>query len=401
MTHIPKSTIYAAIIVSCSFVTAAVTVKADESDEKLWKKLDITQDGWLDGTELKGGWSAFDTDGDKEVTKAEFMAGRAKERNAATPKDLAQDAASVFKRLDTSGNGYLTGTELDGENALSLDVNNDKVVTLEEFTAGYTGPKPLATKNLTGTIKQQKATPSSQKPDRTHVPSKTNLASSAVQPVPAKMINGKPEGLYYMQKYWIATRYLEKSCWYFAPDGTFYENLTEGFSPQDLKDHKGLKGSYKANKGNLEVTWSNGNTSKGELEIVPGGFNWDTGMFLPVEPLASGKKVDGLYEGGTSFGTSYGGGGNSTIVSKTLRLDADGTYAMSGVASLQSTDGVSQAKVGGQSQVDGKWKLDGYILFLTNADGTSARHVILPFYDQANPAYPERLFVGGTVYKRK
>lgn len=59
MTRIPKSTIYAAIIVSCSFVTAVGIVKADESDEKLWKKLDITQDGWLDGTELKGGWSAF------------------------------------------------------------------------------------------------------------------------------------------------------------------------------------------------------------------------------------------------------------------------------------------------------------------------------------------------------
>ena len=211
------------------------------------------------------------------------------------------------------------------------------------------------------------------------------------------MVSGKPQGLYYMQKMWIATRYLEKSCWYFAPDGKFYENLSSGFSPADLDSHKGPKGTYKAGRGTLEVTWSDGKSSKSELEIVPGGFNWDTGMFMPVEPFSAGKSIAGSYEGGTSLG----GGGNSIIVSKSLRLDADGTYAMSGISSLSSTSNGTQAKVGGQSDANGRWILDGFVLRLTSSDGASSQHIAFPFDDEKTPAYPDRLFVGGTMYKRQ
>ena len=225
----------------------------------------------------------------------------------------------------------------------------------------------------------------------------SQAAAKAVQPAPAKMVNGKPEGLYYMQKMWIATRYLEKSCWYFAPDGKFYENLTAGFSPAELDAHKGSKGTYKAGRGTLEVTWSDGKSSKADLEIVPGGFNWDTGMFMPVEGFKSGKSVTGAYEGGASFS----GGNSSIIVSKTLRLDADGTYSMSGISSLTSTSDGTQAKVGGQSDAKGRWTLDGFVLHLTGSDGVSSKHIAFPFDDEKTPIYPDRLFVGGTMYKRQ
>lgn len=211
------------------------------------------------------------------------------------------------------------------------------------------------------------------------------------------MVNGKPEGLYYMQKYWIATRFLEKSCWYFAPDGKFYENLSTGFSPADLEAHKGSKGTYKADGGNLEVIWSDGKSSKGELEIVPGGFNWDTGMFAPVEEFTKGKSLVGSYEGGASLG----GGGNSVIVSKSLRLDEDGTYTMSGISSLSSTSNGTQAKVGGQSDTSGRWSLNGFVLQLTKSDGVSEKHIAFPFDDDKTPTYPDRLFIGGTIYKRQ
>ena len=55
-------------------------VGADMDDDTLWKRLDITQDGWLDGKELEGGWIRFDNDGDGEVSKREFIDGRTKER---------------------------------------------------------------------------------------------------------------------------------------------------------------------------------------------------------------------------------------------------------------------------------------------------------------------------------
>ena len=53
------------------------------ADDALWKKLDWNPDGWLDGKELEGGWIKFDADGNGEVTRAEFLAGRARERRAA------------------------------------------------------------------------------------------------------------------------------------------------------------------------------------------------------------------------------------------------------------------------------------------------------------------------------
>lgn len=220
--------------------------------------------------------------------------------------------------------------------------------------------------------------------------------AKVTQPAPAKIVNGKPQGLYYMQKLWIATRYLEKSCWYFAPDGQFYENLSTGFSPAELAAHKGPKGTYKAGAGDLEVTWSDGKSSKAKIEIVPGGFNWDTGMYLPVDAFAAGKSLAGSYEGGTSFG----GAGNAVIVSKSLRLDENGTYSMSGVSSISATSDGTQAKAGGQSEASGRWSLDGFVLRLNGSDGTAVQHIAFPLDDKKTPVYPDQLFVGGTVYKR-
>lgn len=225
----------------------------------------------------------------------------------------------------------------------------------------------------------------------------SNPKSKLVQPVPAKMVNGRPEGLYYMQKMWIATRFLEKSCWYFAPDGTFYENLNTGFSPDDLKAHKGSKGTYKVSGSMMEVTWSDGQSSKAEVEIVPGGFNWDTGSYLPVESFAAGKSIVGSYEGGASIG----GGSNSVIVSKSLRLEADGRYTMSGITTATSTSNGTQARVGGESEAQGSWQLDGFSLTLVQSNGTTAQHIAFPFDDEKTPVYPDRIFVGGTMYKKQ
>lgn len=49
-------------------------------DEALWKKLDWNPDDVLDGKELEGGWVKYDLDKNGEVSKVEFLAGRAKER---------------------------------------------------------------------------------------------------------------------------------------------------------------------------------------------------------------------------------------------------------------------------------------------------------------------------------
>ncbi len=76
-----------------NFCSEAVAQVVAPQDAELWKQLDITEDGWLSGTELQDGtWLKYDTDGDKEVTKDEFMAGRAKEKNKT-------NAAPVGKKI--------------------------------------------------------------------------------------------------------------------------------------------------------------------------------------------------------------------------------------------------------------------------------------------------------------
>ena len=80
------STVCTALILATSGTTHANIAQTTADDEKRFKRADITEDGWLSGTELQSGWLKYDTDGNKEVTRAEFLTGRAKERGAAGPK---------------------------------------------------------------------------------------------------------------------------------------------------------------------------------------------------------------------------------------------------------------------------------------------------------------------------
>ena len=201
-------------------------------------------------------------------------------------------------------------------------------------------------------------------------------------------------GLFYMQKYWIATRNLEKAIWYFAPDGNAYFNPDIGLAPDQLAQLKSAnKGPYQVSGGELSVTWGDGQTSSGPLEIVDGGFNWDTGMFLPVKPFTDAAQLVGGYEGGSSVTFS----GNSSIVVKALELRADGSFSWEGSASFQ-TDGMN---TGGQSSTSGRWQLEGYSLVLTADNGSVVRGISFPLDDEATPVNPDRMYFAGIAYAKK
>ena len=57
---------------------------APADDQADFRRRDINQDGWLDGTETAG-LEPYDTNADREITWAEFQAGRAKERGGVLP----------------------------------------------------------------------------------------------------------------------------------------------------------------------------------------------------------------------------------------------------------------------------------------------------------------------------
>lgn len=98
---------------------AALFVKFDDGDRALSKD------------EIGGyPWLRYDTDADGVVDKAEFLLGRAQDRRNAK---LAPSTAESFALLDWTNDGKLSGAELDGELWLSFDADGDKTVTKAEY----------------------------------------------------------------------------------------------------------------------------------------------------------------------------------------------------------------------------------------------------------------------------
>lgn len=219
-------------------------------------------------------------------------------------------------------------------------------------------------------------------------------ASATAQTVAPVYTTNQISGLFYMQKYWIATRNLEKAVWYFAPDGNAYLNPETGFSPADLAAvDSSNKGPYSVSGGRMSVQWGDGQKSEAEIEIVDGGFNWDTGMYLPVAPFESAGDLVGSYEGGSSVRFS----GSSTILVKSLTLNADGSFNWEGTSSFTN----DTVRTGGQSVTTGKWSISGYVLALTADDGKVVRGITFPLDDEATALKPDRMYFSGVSYAKK
>lgn len=225
-------------------------------------------------------------------------------------------------------------------------------------------------------------------------PGGTDVAG-AEQPPAARVVNGRPEGLFLMTRYWIATQHLETGVWYFAPGGAVYEGLENGFSPADLAAHEGRRGTARADGQTLTVTWADGSTSRGEVQQSAGdaGFGWDGALFGPAPPF-DGRSVAGTYGGGTSVTFS----GSTSSSASTLDLRPDGTYSQSGIASFTG-GGYSTGSEGAPET--GTWSVAGYTLTLRPADGRVVRRIAFPWDSEDTPAYPDRLYAGGLMFVRQ
>lgn len=106
--------------------------------------------------------------------------------------------------------------------------------------------------------------------------------AAADQPATARWTSGVPVGLYFMTRFWLPTNSLEMSVWYFAPDGTVYESLTDGFSASDLAGHKGRHGRAALAADRLEITWADGKTAGSKFSPDKTRDDWDAGIFTAV-----------------------------------------------------------------------------------------------------------------------
>lgn len=223
-------------------------------------------------------------------------------------------------------------------------------------------------------------------------------------PAPAQLTANGPVGLFFMTRYWMATRSLEKAVWYFAPDGTAYENPAGGFSTAELAAHQGRKGtiSIEGTKMTLAVTGGRGagKTSYGSYEpnAAETSFYWDMGSFIPVRGFRVGTSVAGTYEGGFSSGS----GSTSGSVARTLVLRDDGSFSLSGAASVSATSRESRASAGASGNIaSGTWKAATYSLTLTDSSGQAKRGIAFPWDDEKTPVYPDQFYFDGIMWKRR
>ena len=291
------------------------------------------------------------------------------------------------------------------------DANGDKRVTLEEFldarnkARGVAPPvappiSPLAKPSALTVIVQgqgalgTKVDKKSAKPGSNAIGSGPKaIGDRPAMPASNVMSESKIAGLFYMQKYWIATRHLEKAAWYFSADGKVYVNPESGFSSSALAAHKGEQGTYEVARGKMNIAWAKGEKSSSEIEFETGGFYFEMGMYLPIEPFKGAEQIVGVYEGGSSL--DFNGG--ATQISKTLELQSDGTFSLSGIATAK----VNNLIAGGQGKTTGTWALSGYTLILNLTGGETIQGVTFPFDDEQTKIFPDRLYFSGIMYKKK
>ncbi|GAA4495060.1 hypothetical protein GCM10023172_06160 [Hymenobacter ginsengisoli] len=218
-------------------------------------------------------------------------------------------------------------------------------------------------------------------------------------PLAGRVAGGKPQGLFFMTRYWIGTHSLEKAAYYFTPTGQAYQNPT-GFGAADLAAlPAGSRGSYTVAGNTLTIKWADGHTSTSSLEDVHAdAFNWDTGIFLGVKPFANAQQLAGTFEGGNSISTSSG----SAAVSSGLTFRADGTYTGGSASSFsgKDTDGNATYDAGSSGTGAGHWSLNGWVLNLTNAQGQTKRGVAFPFELDEKTGRVVRFYFDNVAYKR-
>jgi Ca2+-binding EF-hand superfamily protein len=114
----------------------------DKMRDKAFDKVDKNNDGILTGNE-KDKLKKFDKDGNGEITKEEYLAGRSEAWRAKVDKKFDD----VFNSLDTTDEGVLSGTEM--KKHKDWDADGDGQITKDEAKAGWTADRKEAIENRT------------------------------------------------------------------------------------------------------------------------------------------------------------------------------------------------------------------------------------------------------------
>ncbi len=218
------------------------------------------------------------------------------------------------------------------------------------------------------------------------------MPAAGALPVAGRVVGGRPVGLFFMTRYIMAWHSLEKSTWYFAPDGRVFHN------PGAL-DAAGYAALPPADRGTLRpgsntLSWANGQSEKFVMEdATANSFSYDMGIFVGMGPFKSARELVGRFEGGNSV--------TSAATSSSLDLRADGSYSGSSVASVSATSTESTVRAGSTGTTGGRWSQSGWVLTLTDAAGQPVRRgLAYPIERDAKTGQVVRFYFDNVAYKR-
>lgn len=206
-------------------------------------------------------------------------------------------------------------------------------------------------------------------------PGKVTLEPGLPPAAPALTAKG-PVGLYFMTRFNQTTGSLERKVWYFSPEGMAYEDPKDGFSADALASLANRYGSFQLTGDQMAVQMVKGHPLVGRYEPKAGGmFSWDSKVFKPVQALERSRIV-GVWQG--SYGT------RDATATRTLRLNADGTYHLSGglIVGREGDEGDRDGTAGDISR--GLWGVDGNFITLI---GTSRSYRSIAFPWEAGQFY--------------
>ncbi|MNT25678.1 EF hand [compost metagenome] len=121
-------------------VKAAHQAAGEAKRDKAFNKADLNNDGILTGKE-KAALKKFDKDGNGEISKEEFVEGRKEEWRQKVDKKFDD----VFNQLDITNEGVLSGTEM--KKHKDWDADGDGKITKDEAKAGYMADRKEAREN--------------------------------------------------------------------------------------------------------------------------------------------------------------------------------------------------------------------------------------------------------------
>ena len=220
------------------------------------------------------------------------------------------------------------------------------------------------------------------------------LKMAAAKPVlaaPANNGQGPLDGFYLMTRFWMNSGLEIASYWFRG--GTVVKDPIGSGQTLDIEAERASHASdvmpYRVAGGQLTI-----GAQQAKLEPDKNGcFNWDTGIFCPVEVFKIGT-IDGTFEGGASVG------GGAVMSSTAITFKRDGTYSRDSVASFSSKGTKSTVSDGSTGSELGKYRIDGTALHLIPDGGKETVISTFPYDDGTAGPAPRRMYFSGGMLTR-